>query len=278
MTDWHAPPGLLARFGADPSAVDSTTAASLEAHLVGCTDCRRALGEAADPGLITASWDAIAQRIDVPREHLVLRLLDRMGVSSALARILAATPALQAAFVVTIVAVAAAATVASRTADALGPFLVIAPLAPLATVAVAFASSTDPAGEAGVATPLHGVGLVVRRAAAVLGVTFVTLGVAALALPDLGLRAAAWVLPGLALALGALAMGTWVRVEVAVPVLATAWVTAVWTVWVTGGRGPVVDTSTFAATGQAASLAAAVVAVAVLAARRDRFETLEAFR
>lgn len=278
MTDWHAPPGLLNRFGADPSAIDSTTAASLEAHLVSCADCRRTLGEAADPGSITASWDAIAKRIDVPRQHLVLRLLGKIGVSSALARILAATPALQAAGLVAIVAIAAAATVAARTADALGPFLLIAPLAPLATVAAAFASSADPAGEAGVATPLHGAGLVVRRAVAVLGVTFVTLGLAALALPDLGPRAAAWVLPGLALALGALALATWVRIEVAVSILAATWMTVVWTVWLAGDRGPVVDTAAFAAAGQVASAAVAVVAAILVAVRRDRFATLGAFR
>lgn len=275
--DWHAPPGLLTRFAADPSAIDDTTAASLEAHLVGCAVCRRAISGAADPAQITASWNAVAERIDVPRQHLVLRLLCRIGIDSALARILAATPALQAAGLAAIVAVATAAAAASRTAGALGPFLLVAPLAPLAAVAAAFASSADPAGEAGVATPLHGVGLVVRRAAVVLGVTFATLGVAALALPDLGPRAAAWVLPGLALAVGAVALGTWVRIEAAVSILAAVWMIAVWTVWVVGHRGPVVDTATFTVAGQVASLAVAAVAAVVVAVRRDRFATLEAF-
>ena len=276
--DWHAPPGLLSRFAADPTAVDDTTAASLEAHLTGCSDCRRALAAAADPSAVAASWDAIAERIDVPHEHLVLRLLRRIGIDSGLARILGATPALQAAGLVAIVAIAAAAAVASRTADAAGPFLLVAPLAPLAAVAAAFASSADPAGEAGVATPLHGLSLVVRRAVAVLAVSFVTLGVAALASPDLGPRAAAWVLPGLALAIGAVALGTWIRIEAAVSILAAAWITAVWTVWFVGQRGPVVDTATFALGGQLASLAVATIAAVVILVRRDRFATLEVFR
>jgi hypothetical protein len=274
--DWHAPPGLLARFAADPNAIDGATAASLEAHLVRCAECRRALGAAVDPSLITASWDAIAARIDVPREHLVLRLLAWVGIDSALARILAATPALQAAGLAAIVVVAAAAAVASRTSD--GPFLLVAPLVPLAAVAAAFASSSDPAGEAGIASPLHGVGLVVRRAVAVLGVTFVTLAVASLTLPDLGPRAASWVLPGLALAVGSLALGTWVRIEVAVSILAASWIVVVWTVWFAGDRGPVVDTATFAVAGQLASLAVAVAAAALVVVRRSRYATLEAFR
>jgi len=276
--DWHAPPRLLTRFAADPNAIDSTTAASLEAHLVGCAECRRALSAAADPSAVAASWDAIAERIDLPHEHLVLRLLGRVGIDSALVRIVAATPALQAAGLVAIVAVAAAAAVASRTAGAAGPFLLVAPLAPLAAVAAAFAPSADPAGEAGVATPLHGVGLVVRRAVAVLGVTFVTLGVAALALPDLGPRAVAWVLPGLALAVGSVALGTWVRIEAAVSILVAGWMFVVWTVWIAGERGPVVETATFAAAGQLASLAVVAGAAVLVVVRRDRFATLEVFR
>ncbi len=279
MTDdpWHVPPGLLHRFAADPGAIDSTTATSVEAHLVGCASCRTVL-EGSDPALTAASWSAIADRIDRPREHLVVRVLGRVGVSSALARTLAATPALQAAGLAATVAVAAAAALASRSAGALGPFLLVAPLAPLAAVAAAFASSSDPAGEAGIATPLHGVGLVVRRAIAVLGVTFVTLGLAALALPDLGPGAAAWVLPGLALAVGAVALGTWVRIEAAVSILAATWVVVVWAVWLAGDRGAVVDTAAFAAGGQVASLAIAAVAALLVVLRRDRFATLEAFR
>ena len=79
-TDWHAPPGLLARFATDPNALDDTTAASLEAHLVGCPACRGALGGSADPALVTASWEAIAARIDAPRQHLALRLLGGIGI------------------------------------------------------------------------------------------------------------------------------------------------------------------------------------------------------
>jgi hypothetical protein len=276
--DWHASPALLTRFLVDPRAVDATTAASLEAHLIGCSHCRLALGTKADPAAVSASWDAIADRIDVPRPHAVQGLLARLGVDSAQARLLTATPALQTAGLGAVVLIAASAVFAARIADALGPFLVAAPLVPLATVAAAFAPSADPIGEVGVATPLNGLGLVVRRAVAALGVTFVILGLAALAVPGFGPHAAAWALPGLALAISALALGTWVRIEAAVAVLAAAWITVVCVVWFLSQREPLDDTAMFAIAGQVASLAVAGVAAVVALARRERFSTLEAFR
>jgi len=103
--------------------------------------------------------------------------------------------------------------------------------------------------------------------------------VAALALPDLGASAAAWVLPALALAAGALALATWLRVEVAVATLGAGWLLAVATAWWVAGReAPVADAATFAVAGQLTALLVAGVGVAVVAARRDRFATLEAFR
>jgi hypothetical protein len=255
------------------------TAASVEAHLVVCADCRRQVTAAVGPALVTASWDAIADRIDRPRPALLERVLHRMGVGNGLGRLFAATPALQGAGLLAICVLAAGAVVVSRTTDAEGPFLVLAPLVPLAAVAASFAPAADPAGEAGVATAVHGAGLVVRRAVAIVGVTFGVLGAAALALPDLGPAAAAWVLPALALALGTLALGTWLRVEVAVGVLSGAWLSGVWSVWWLAGRDiPLADSATFSVTGQMIALAAAVAAAAIAATRRDHFATLEAFR
>jgi hypothetical protein len=278
-TDWHAPPELLARFAHDPAAVDDVAAASIEAHLVVCADCRRQMTAAVSPALVTASWDAIADRIDQPRPALLGRVLHRIGVGDGLGRLLAATPALQGAGLLAICVLAAGAVVLSLTAGAEGPFLVMAPLVPLAAVAASFAPAADPAGEAGVATPTHGAGLVIRRAIAIVGITFGVLGAAALALPSLGPAAAAWVLPALALALGTLALGTWLRVEVAVGVLSGAWLLGVSLVWWLAGRDiPLVDTAAFSVTGQVTALAAAVAAATIAAARRDRFATLEAFR
>jgi hypothetical protein len=281
MTDahWHVPQALLARVADDSNAVDDITAASIDAHLLACAECRQALTAAAAPALAATSWAAVADRIDQPRTTVLERLLRRLGMGSGTTRLLAATPALQAAGLVAVAVVAVTAGVLSRTAGADGIFLVLAPLVPLGAVAASFASAADPAGEAGVGTPLHGAGLVLRRASAILAVNLGLLGAAALALPDLGPSAAAWVLPALALALGALALGTWMRAEVAVATLASGWLLTVWALWWSAGHDiAVADSATFAATGQVAALAATAAAVVVLVARRDRFATLEVVR
>ena len=278
MTDtgWHAPADLLARFAADPARIDDVTASSVESHLVACPTCRSTLAGAAAVD-VDASWAAVADRIDRSRPSLTERFLERLGVGGGLARLVAATPALRLSGLAAIAALAAAATVLSRTAGAEGPFLVLAPLVPLAAVAATFAPAADPAGEAGVATPLHGVGLAVRRSAVVLATTFAVLGVAALALPGVSLTSAAWTLPALALAVGALALSTWWRVEACVAGLALAWVATTQSAWLLEGRGvAVADTLVFKAGGQATALLLVLLATAVLAARSDRFATLEA--
>ena len=278
-TDWHADRALLSSFAADPGAMDDATASSVEAHLVACATCRRQLTSFVDQSVVARHWDDIADRIDRPRPSLVERLLVRLGVADGPARVVASTPALRLAGLVAITAIAVAAAVASRAADAAGPFLVLAPLAPLAAVAASFAPVSDPAGEAGVATPLHGIGLLLRRAAVVLPATFLMVGGAAAVVPGVTSVAAAWVLPAVALVAAALALATWTRVDVAAPAVAAVWVVAVPSIrFVQGRRLAFADTVVFSTAGQLSALAAAAVLVAVLAARRDRFATLEATR
>ena len=77
-TDWHAPPELLAWFAHDPAALDDMTAASVEAHLVVCDNCRKQMTAAVGPALVTTSWDAIADRIDQPRPALLERVLQQL--------------------------------------------------------------------------------------------------------------------------------------------------------------------------------------------------------
>lgn len=277
--DWHAPVLLLARFAADPASLEDATAASIEAHVVACSACQEHLAATADPAAIARSWDAVADRVDRPHQAAIERLLERLGLQSGIGRLLAATPALRVAGLLSVVVVAVGAAVAARAAGADGPFLVLAPLAPLAAVAVAFAPAADPAGEAAVATPMWGAGLVLRRAVAVLVSTFGVLAVASLGLPRVDAAALGWVLPGLALALVALALATWLRVETAVGVLATAWLLTVFaTRWLAGRDAAFVDSATFTRTGQLVALLVAALAASLAVARRDRFATLEAFR
>ncbi|HWH33768.1 MAG TPA: hypothetical protein VNT56_00425 [Acidimicrobiales bacterium] len=276
---WHAGPDVLARFANDPAAVDGATAASLESHLVACAQCRAEVARLADPALAVASWDAVADRTDRPRLSLLEQVLQLLGARSGLARLAAATPGLRLSGVTAVGGLTAAAVAAAYTMDAGGPFLLIAPLVPLAAVALTFAAATDPAGEAGVATPVHGAGLAMRRAAAVLVLAFAVLGLGAVALPELGSAPLAWVLPAAALAVGSLALGTWVRLEVAVAGLAATWMAGVGLIRVSEGlRRPFDEIALFTATGQGLALAVTVAAGLVLAVRADRYATMEARR
>lgn len=273
---WHASASLLTRFARHPADLDDATASSLEGHLVACAACRAQLAVVA-PLDAAASWDDLADRIDRPRMPLVERLLERLGVGSGLARLVGATPGLWLAGLAAITLLAIAAAVVSTTAEAGGPFLVLAPLVSLAAVAASFAPAADPAGEAGVATPLHGVGLALRRAAVVGATTFGVLGLATLGVPGVGLESAAWMLPALALVVGSLALGTWWRVEVCASALALGWVAVTASLRITQGRHlALADTALFGTTAQVGASAAALVAAIVLAVRSDRYATLEA--
>lgn len=275
-TGWHVPDPLLTRFATSPETLDEASAASIEAHVVLCAECRGAIHRAADPAEIASSWDLVADRIDRPGATIVEQALQRAGMREGMARLVSATPGLTGAWFAAVVAIAAAALLVSRAAGADGPYLVLAPLGPLAAVAVTFLAAADPAGEAGVSTPLHGFGLTLRRAVAVLVPTFVLLAGLGLVLPGYG-AAIGWILPGLALAIGSLALGTWLRVEVASSMLAFVWVALLSGVRrIEGPDVAIADTMAFSAAGQATCLALAVIAVLVLVQRSERYNTLEA--
>ncbi|HVF74966.1 MAG TPA: hypothetical protein VM938_07950 [Acidimicrobiales bacterium] len=274
---WHATPAVLARFANDPTAVDDATAASVEVHLLSCDRCRAEVARLAEPASTAASWDAVADRIDRPRVPLLQAVLQLLGFQSGPARLAAATPGLRLSGLTAVVGLTALAVTAARHLDAGGPFLMLAPLAPLAGVVLTFAAAADPAGESGLATAMHGAGLALRRATAVLVLAFTVLAIGAIAVPSLGSAPLGWVLPACAVALGSLALGTWVRLEAAVGALAATWVLGVGAVrYIDGFDRPFADTVFFTPAGQVIALALTVGAGIVLAARADRYSTLEA--
>ncbi len=276
---WHASEALIERFAVDPGEFDDAVAASLEAHLVACGDCRSAVRERVGDSVLEESWHRVATIIDTPRRSIGERMMIRLGVSESTARLVAGTPALSLASLGSIVVLAVLAVSSSRMTDSSGAFLVMAPLFPLVAVASAFASVADPVGETAVPTPLQGAGLVLRRAVVILAVVFVVLGAADLAMGDLDAPVVAWLLPALALPVGALALGTWVRAEVAATTLGLSWMTVVLGVrWMAGQHSDFADTSTFAPPGQFAAFIVLLSAAAVLLVRRDQFQVLEGVR
>lgn len=276
MTVWHAAPDTLARYATAPDTLDETEASSLEAHLLACDECRRAVASALEPGMLADSWTAVADRIDQSRLSLVERALRRF-LPDDIARVVAATPALRVSWLAAVAAVVAAAVAAGRVAGTDTPFLALAPLVPLAGVAASFWSSSDPAGETALATPLFGAGLLLRRTAAVLATSVLVLTAGALALPGLEVRDAGWVLPAVGLTLGALALSTWVAPGTATVTIAAAWVVVIeTTVVVDGPARALSDSVLFGAGGQVTFSTLIVLAAAAVRLRRSQLTPLVA--
>lgn len=278
MSDWHASEQLLSRFAREPGGLDHATAASVEAHLVNCGRCRSHLRGFVDPTTLEKSWELIADRIDRPRRHIVERLMRRAGVREGTARLVSATAALSGAWLLALITITAGVALVSRLAGVDGPFLALAPLGPLAAVAVSFAAVADPSGEAGVATPMNGLSLVLRRAIVVLVPSFIIIGIGGLVVP--GLEAALlWVLPALALSSCAIALAPWFRVDAAAAALAVAWImTLVGARWLQGRTVAYGDVAVFSAAGQVLFVALGLAAGWTIVRRQASYETLEVRR
>jgi hypothetical protein len=278
--NWHADAELLDHYAA--GTIDPARAFSLEAHLLSCAACRAAAAAAVPGERVAATWSGIEDRLDALRPGLAEQLLVRVGVRQHLARLLAATPALRLSWlaaVALVLAFAVAAAYGGRGERGLLPFLVLAPLVPLAGVAAAFAPGVDPTYELALAAPLPAFKLLLVRCVAVLGMSLAVAAAAALALPDVGLLAVAWLLPALGLSLVTLAAGTFVPLLPAAGLVAGLWVAGVVgsEAGAAGGLsalrapGPV-ESLLFHGPGQAVFLMVGMVAAAVLAWRRDELE------
>ncbi|MGW1926334.1 hypothetical protein ACWCQ0_45625, partial [Streptomyces massasporeus] len=110
-----------------------------------------------------------------------------------------------------------------------GLLLALSPVLPLAGVAVSYGRHADPLYEITAATPSGGLRLLLTRTAAVLAVCVPLLTAGGALLPPLtGFPgAAAWLLPGLALTLATLALGSFVGCRPAAATLGGGWLLAV---------------------------------------------------
>jgi hypothetical protein len=256
---WHADEETL-RAWADGSAAP-VPAASLEAHLLRCDECRRRMATLAPPASgsdVVRRWDALADRIDRPRANPLLRL----GL---------ATPGLRTAWLASVLLLLTVPVVVSVLDLRLPVFMALAPVAPLAAVALTYGHHADPAGELALATPTAGLRVVAARAVLVaLSAVPVGVGLALL----LGLPtpvALGWLLPGAALASLVVLSGT-TRLDPAVVAasLGSLWVVAV--SWPAASRRVPADVVTHLVASVPSQLTALVVALAAIAltlARRD---------
>jgi putative zinc finger protein len=271
---WHADGALLAAY--DDQRLDAAARWSVEAHLTSCAACRFQAGALVDPARLERVRAALIDAVDQPRAGVAERLLVRLGVADHTARLLAATPALRGSWLLAAAAALGFAVAAGWTRsgqDANLVFLCVAPLLPLAGIAVAYGPGIDPTYEIGLAAPLGSFRLLLLRAAAVLGTATLLAAVASLALPQLGPGAAGWLLPSLGLTACSLALATTVEPLRAIGITAGAWILAV----VVTVMPPAPSSVLFAVAGQVGFVALALLGAGVLLVRRGRFESDRGF-
>ena len=267
---WHAEPLLLEAYAR--GKIDPARAFSIEAHVLECGECRMRAAALVDDARLARVWAAVEDRVDRPRRTPVESLLVRAGVRGHVARLLAATPSLTLSWLTAVslclLFAVAAAHVGPR---GLVVFLALAPLLPLAGVAVAYGPGVDPTYELSVASPMRGFRLLLLRAAAVLTTTIVLVGVAALALPQVGWLAAAWLLPSLALTVVALALASYVPSRTAFGAVAFVWIV------LASLSAPAAHDrlALFGGAGQVVFLAVFLVATVVVVRRREAFDLRE---
>lgn len=196
-------------------------------------------------------------------------------------------PALQGAWAVALLLVALGA-VALAYVGGLGGavrplLLVVAPVLPLAGVGVSYGRFADPMHEIATTTPGGGLRLLLVRTAAVLAVAVPVLSLAGAVLPSStsGPGAVAWLLPGLAMTLAALVLGSYVGCRTGSSSVAACWAAAVILPAFRASPSRIFDAAEPAArylsggAVQSGWAAAAVLCAGLLALRRRSFDHLE---
>lgn len=270
MTSWHVDEELIGRFVRN-GPLDHVTAASIEQHVATCRRCQERVRERTAPDLLDRVWSQVVDGVDRSDSGRLERWLVRAGVEPGPARLLGATAGLRVAAVVAVALVAAVIVWASRAADAGGIFLALSPVVPTALVAISFAVDADPSGECGLATPMFGLPLLLRRALAVQAMALAVLAAGSMFVPVDGARALAWLLPATALSAATVAAGSRWPTTHSAAVLLALWFGALAIGEAAGGpRGgaPFADAPMFGAAGQLAALAILVGSIAVAYSHR----------
>ncbi|MEU6590781.1 zf-HC2 domain-containing protein [Streptomyces sp. NPDC046881] len=285
---WHASEDLVARYA--EGVLPEPDAWSLEKHVEGCAGCASRVSAAvrgtAAGAVLAQVRAAVLESAPAPVAAVGARSGGAAGwpAPSRVARLLwAAGPAVRGAWLPAVLGVAVAALALSYGAGFPGAralLLAVAPVVPVAGVALSYGPHADPLHEVTAATPSGGLRLALTRTVAVLAVSLPLLTLTGLLLPASGApAAAAWLLPGLALALASLALASFVGCRVAAGVTGGGWLCAV--------LSPVAVAPGGAATARLAEqlsrcvdgiatqggwAAAAVLSAALLTARRPAYD------
>lgn len=262
---WHADAASLRRYA--EGTLGASASASVEAHLLACGPCRAGLSPASPPTRLDAIWAKVEQTVDDPKRGPVERLLVVLHVPDHTARLVAATPSLRSAWLLSVTAAlvfAAAAAQASPRGVLL--FLVLAPALPVLGVAAAYSRDGDPTYDVAQAAPYPAFRLLLLRTTAVLVSTVTLAGLAALLLPAAPGLAAAWLLPALALTTVTLALSARVPMAVAAAAVVALWLGAVFATV----RASDSTYAAFGLGGQLVCLAATALSLALISGRHRR--------
>ncbi|MFF5027536.1 zf-HC2 domain-containing protein [Streptomyces collinus] len=284
---WHACDGLVARY-ADGS-LPEPDAWSLEKHLEGCTQCAvrvsRAVRGTAPGALLAEVREAVLAAAPPAALPLVAAPAPVPGPPRAARLLWAAGPAVRGAWLPAVLLVALGAMALGFGGGFHGAralLLAIAPVVPVAGVALSYGPHADPLYEVVAATPAGGLRLALTRTAVVLAVCLPLLTLTGLLLPASGApAAAAWLLPGLALSLATLALASFTGCRTAAGVTAGGWLCAVLAPVPAAPGGEAtrrlaeqLSRCLDGAGAQGAWAAAAVLSAALLAARRPAYDRL----
>ena len=263
-TPWHADSEVLRCYAT--GRLGAVEAASVEAHLTACPSCRAELRPAVDRDRLDAIFAGISYCLDSPGRGRIERFLRMLRVRPDTARLLAATPLMGASWIGSVVLVLGFGVAAAVTDSNASVFLVIAPLAPVAGVAVAFSRTAEPALQVVKAAPYSLFRLLMIRSLAVI----ITTGVGALVVSPFvqgaPVSVAAWLLPALALTSLTIAASGHLDSRIAAAGVVGGWVVAVLV-----ARADTGVVALFRAPSQAACAGLVVVALLVAWRGRDRF-------
>jgi hypothetical protein len=260
----HVAPPTLAAYAAGTLGPDHAATWTLEVHLERCAQCRARLAELAAPPLRALLDDTrtalLAQARNGPRP-VPPRRLRRWQLRWADWSVFGWAA-------MTCTAILAAVLLDVSYPDRPSAVLLLAPVAPLAGLAVAWSRRANPAWEMVAGTARAGLELLLRRTLAVLALILPPLAVAGLVL---GRNPALWLLPCLAFTAATLLLGSRIGVPLAAVVLGGGWLAAAGAVSFAHGTAAAFTTAPAEALMRAETMpawAAAAVVLALLTALR----------
>lgn len=260
---WHPDEAVLQAY------VEGQPSASVEAHLLACDTCRDDVRPGVPAQRLGEIRRGLENRLDALERPRLERALRWLGLAEADVRALLAAPAMRAAWCMSVLASVLLAVLNLRDGrDPGSVFLLLAPLVPVVTTALAYSPGLDPALPHVTATPYSTTRMLLARSLAVGGTAFLGVGAAALALPDRDLASVAWLLPTVVLTLCALVLSPRLGALNASAVTGAAWVSLV----VLLHREGVEVLDLLGLTGQVVCAGLAATALVVLVDQQKRFD------